>query len=561
MLDLVIILGGMVYAALQARQEIGAKTTPALISQSEAETDLEVAAQSSMTELSSTNFQDAYQDEADHYCKVASLATGISLISIVFVPAGIVALSLLTYMAIPVFKNAYTSIFVEHKPRSSVIKSIGMAAGLLAGLSFLAAVASLIYFASFRVAQHTEQRVRRRVTSSFAKVPDTVWVLYGETEVEVPFATIQAGDVVVLNAGELIPLGGKVVRGTADVNSPTLTRISETQQFGVGDTVLASSRIVSGQLFVQVSQTGAAAQAAIMARLLDQTANLKSSVKNSAVQVSDGLAGPSLIAGSVAGIVLGPVNGIAMAGCNMTDINLLTAPLGTLNFLEVGLDQGAVIKGGHCLEHLRDVDMVLFDCCILASGASVDSPLRAELSGVIQQLRARNLEIAVISDDDASSNRTRADALGIDHFYTGATSTERAHIIDGLCQQGHSICFVGTDIASAFARHDGIVSIAIRPVGMATPEAADIVLLDGTLIQLEPLFALSDELHRSQKYDRYASTIPGIAGAAGIIFLGFGLPAAFTLYVVGLGAGVGNAMWPKVSRRFLDVLNKPVSLK
>lgn len=669
MLDILIVLGGMAYAGYQARQEQKEKATQAaaqkrtaVVSTQEVKTGPEPEAKPS------NDYQALYERDDQHYLKVTGAATGLSLISIIYPPVGIAALGLLTYLAIPLFRSAYISIFIEHKPRSSTVDAISWAACLFMGLYVLAAIVCIVFFSGFQLALRNEQRTRHKLVNAFREAPHTVWILHGDMELEVPFETVQSGDVMVLQAGEFIPIDGKVLRGLASVDQRTLTGEAHPIEKSEGDRVFASTTVVSGKMFVSVEHTGAETQAANIQKVLDQTEDFKSSVESNAVQFADSLATPTLVAGGITTAFLGPISGSALVGCNLTDVNRLTAPLGIINFLEISLDKGILIKDGRCLELLRHVDTVVFDKtgtltlnephinaihvfgeltaetllryaaaaeqrqthpianAILATarqrmiqipelddaryefglgvrveleqnvihvgsarfmassgnlapqpdrvaelqtragqhGASLvyvavnsvmegaielHSTIRPEARRVIQQLRARNLAVMIISGDHESPTRRLADQLGIDRVYAGVLPAEKAFLVEALRQEGRAVCFIGDGVNDAVALKTANVSISIHGASDAALDTAGVVFLDGTLDQLCPLFELSDELARTQKYDYYATSIPGIAGAAGVIFLGLGLPASLIMYMVGLGAGVTTAMWPRISRK------------
>lgn len=669
MINVLIILGGMAYAGYQARKEEKARQAVAR-RQTAVVARPDDEAHKPVEEMPSNDYQLLYEQEHSysHYLKATGGAVGTSLLSIMYPPMGLVALSLLTYLAVPLFKSAYISIFIEKKPRSGTVDAISWAACLFMGLYVLASIVCVVFFSGFVLAKKTEQRTRRKLADKVGEVPHRVWVIHDGAELEVPFETVQRGDVMVLQAGEFIPIDGRVLRGMGAVDQRTLTGEAHPVEKLAGDTVFASTLVVSGKIFVTVERTGAETQAANIQRVLDQTEDFKAGIESRAVQYADSLAAPTLVAGGVTAAVLGPISGSAVIGCNLTDVNRLTAPLGIINFLDIGLDKGILIKDGRCLELLRDVDTVVFDktgtltldephidaihlfgelssdsllgyaaaaeqkqshpiANAILSGArerelsipSLDdaryelglgirvdidrhvvhvgsarfmalsgniftqpervaelqvhagdhgaslvfvavngvvegalelhSTIRPEAARVVRQLQSRNIEVLIISGDHESPTRKLAQQLGIDGCHAGVLPAEKAGLVEDMRRRGRSVCFIGDGVNDAVALKTANVSISLHGSSDAALDTAGVVLLDGTLEQLCSLFELSDELKRTQKYDYLATSIPGIAGAAGVIFLGFGLPATLVLYMVGLGAGVSTAMWPKASRR------------
>jgi len=91
MINLVIVLGGMLYAGYQARQEQRAKLH---------ERALVVPAPTvgagtppvSPPPLVLEDFQEEYRKRTDHYLGVTVVATGVSFLSIIYPPAGLVSM-------------------------------------------------------------------------------------------------------------------------------------------------------------------------------------------------------------------------------------------------------------------------------------------------------------------------------------------------------------------------------------------------------------------------------------------------------------------------------------
>ena len=63
----------------------------------------------------------------------------------------------------------------------------------------------------------------------------------GETEVEVPLEQVQVGDVLVVRAGQAVPLDGTVVEGSAAVDESALTGESVPVEKQPGDGVIGAT--------------------------------------------------------------------------------------------------------------------------------------------------------------------------------------------------------------------------------------------------------------------------------------------------------------------------------
>ena len=103
--------------------------------------------------------------------------------------------------------------------------------------------------------------------------PQHVWVLQGATfdddkvEVEVPFDSVQVGEIVVINAGQMIPVDGMIHDGVASIEQHILTGESQPAEKGIGDPVFAATVVLSGKIYIRVETDTA------QIILMDQTLN------------------------------------------------------------------------------------------------------------------------------------------------------------------------------------------------------------------------------------------------------------------------------------------------
>ena len=98
-----------------------------------------------------------------------------------------------------------------------------------------------------------------------------MWVLIDEVEVEIPFARLQTSDILLVQAGQMIPVDGVIIQGEAAIDQQRLTGESQPIEKGAGDPVLAATLVLSGKLQVRVEKTGEATLAAQVGDILANT--------------------------------------------------------------------------------------------------------------------------------------------------------------------------------------------------------------------------------------------------------------------------------------------------
>jgi len=143
-----------------------------------------------------------------------------------------------------------------------------------------------------------------------------VWILSDGAELEIPFEKLRAGDVFVVNAGEIISADGIILEGAGAVDEHTLTGEAQAAEKGVGDVVFASTFLVSGKICVQAEKAGQETAAAKIGEMLNSTVGYKTSLESGMEQLVDQFSLPILALSAVAYPVAGLNGSLAVLGSN-----------------------------------------------------------------------------------------------------------------------------------------------------------------------------------------------------------------------------------------------------
>lgn len=281
--------------------------------------------------------------------------------SLAYPALGMVSAVGLVYVSLPFFRDAYRSVLQERRIRVPVLDAVLATVCIAQGyyLSW-ALVCSLIY-GSRRILKKTEDSSRDSLLNIFGQQVDKVWVSVDGTEVEVTTNQLQLGDIVVVHAGEVVPVDGLVIKGHSSVDQHLLTGESQPAEKAAGDQVMASTLVLTGEIHIRVEQTGSSTAAARITEVLAQTADYKSSLQSRGEMYADKAALPTLCLSAAAMATVG-------AGASVTVLNAAFAfymrvlgPIGMLNYLKQAFRQGILIKDGRVLDLLSQVDTVVFD--------------------------------------------------------------------------------------------------------------------------------------------------------------------------------------------------------
>ena len=103
------------------------------------------------------------------------------------------------------------------------IALVSMAGALALGEYLAGAVVALMLAGGNALEEAANRRARRELTALVRRAPHSALVRHGEELVEVPIDAVSADDVVLVRAGEVVPVDGMVESGEAIVDESALT--------------------------------------------------------------------------------------------------------------------------------------------------------------------------------------------------------------------------------------------------------------------------------------------------------------------------------------------------
>ena len=231
----------------------------------------------------------------------------------------------------------------------------------LGGYAAVGSLGAFLYGLVLKARAVGEDRSRNNLISMFQLQPEKVWLRSNGEELEVPFDQVKLGDVLVVRAGQVIPVDGTAVAGAATIDQHMLTGEAQPVEKKEGDPVLAATLVISGSLDVAVEKTSEETTAGKIAEVLNKALKDAKPVSVSAVEVADKLAMPTLAASALSWPLIGTAGAVSLMGANTTTASYLSGSLAMLNFLNIAAQNGVLVKDAQALEQLSAVDTFVFD--------------------------------------------------------------------------------------------------------------------------------------------------------------------------------------------------------
>lgn len=307
------------------------------------------------------------EQEINHYLALSGTSLALNVAGVLFYsPLTFIGVPLISYVVFNLLKDRLTNKILKGKSIGvSVIEVISPLAIIGSGHYIVASFATSLWFFSEKLLRKTEDHSQKSLINVFGATPRFVWILQDDLEskqeIEIPFEQLNIGNIVVVHAGETIPVDGMISTGSALVDQSALTGESQPIQKEVGDRVFASTVLLSGRIYIQVEKAGQETTAAQIGDLLNRTTDFKSTIQSRGEQIIERGAWPTLGLGLLALPFLGSTSAAAVLLSSFGYQMKFAAPLTVLNFLRIASENGVLIKDGRSLELLSTVDTFVFD--------------------------------------------------------------------------------------------------------------------------------------------------------------------------------------------------------
>ncbi|MEM7535096.1 MAG: heavy metal translocating P-type ATPase [Chloroflexota bacterium] len=318
-----------------------------------------------MVEMAGSEVSEA-EKAVNRQFAIASGNLALAGISLFYPPLLWVMVAISIYSTIPFYTMAYKAVIRNRRMSSYVLDALLFTGELVGGFFYTQVITVWFSLLGLKLLALSEHTCKQSLSNLFDAPPRSVWVVTDDgsgstVEVEMPFETLQRGDIVMVSAGQTICVDGVIASGFASIDQHKLTGESQPVEKGVGAEVLASTIVLAGRIGVCIDKTGEETVAMQIGKILDQTVDLKGSLQSQGEAMADKLALPVL----GLGILFYPLFGLSSAIAVFTNEfgykMRLFAPASTLIFLNIASHRGILIKDGRSLELLQQVDTVVFD--------------------------------------------------------------------------------------------------------------------------------------------------------------------------------------------------------
>ena len=432
--------------------------------------------------------------------------------------------------------------------------------------------------------KHTTESNSDRLIRSLLR-PETglVWVEVDGTEIQIPLAEILLGQLVVIGAGDMIPIDGQVEQGTALVNQASVTGESVPARKEVGDRVISGTVVEDGRIKVKAVSVGSETTTARISRFIESSLRTKSVTQRRSEELADSLVPFTFALGGAMAVLTRDLK--RTASVFMVDYSCaikLSTPVSIKVAMYQAGKEGVLVKGGQALEGLAEVDTIVFDktgtlttgqfevtdCLSLAEDLDSDGLLALAASAeehyshpiadaVVRAANEKSLVFFEHSEVDfivahgvATYVNGKRLLVGNEHFLKDDERVDFGHVSEvksRLMDEGKALLFVALD-----SRLVGIIALrdAIRP------EAREVVARLKELGVTRTVMLTGDHHTRARSFanslgldefysellpeDKAAKIADFKAGGSRVAFVGDGINDAPAMVAADVGISVAQ---------------------
>jgi len=318
------------------------------------------------------------------------------------------------------------------------------------------------------VLERTADRARKAISKLMKLDTSDAWRVRGEEVERVPAHRLAVGDRIIVEAGGSMAADGVVLSGLASVDEKALTGESIPRQKRAGDSVLAATVVLEGQVIVEVERKGSDTTAAKIVQILEGAGAKPMTLQRETERVADRLVLPTFGVAGGAALFASQID--RMTSVLITDFGTgirIAVPTSALTAMTLAAREGVLVKGAQYLERLAKADCVIFDKTgtltggapevfeVVATGGLGAREAMA-LAAAAEARQKHPVAVAILRYAERTGIRAAAAELGSERYTIGVGLVARVEGKSVLVGSRRLMRGQGVDLArgaSAMANH------------------------------------------------------------------------------------------------------------
>jgi Cu2+-exporting ATPase len=289
-----------------------------------------------------------------------TLSLGLALSSNPLVLA--VNMPLMLWNGLPIARRAWRVWRGESRLNVDFLDTLAIIASVAQGNPLAGSIVTWLIKLGDWIRDLTAAGSRRAISELLEFQSRSAWLKRDGRIVAVPAAELAVDDLIVVYPGEMIPVDGEIVDGTAAIDQKTITGEGLPVNRGKGEVAFAATVLREGQITIRATRVGDATAAGQIARLVDSVPLGDTRMQNHAELLADRLVLPTLgLASGTAAITSDFSRFLSLVIVDYGTGIRVAAPTSVLSSMTHAARAGIIIKSGGHMERLAKVDTIVFD--------------------------------------------------------------------------------------------------------------------------------------------------------------------------------------------------------
>lgn len=271
-------------------------------------------------------------------------------------------------------KNAFKMLFASKKINENFLITISCVGAYLVGEHMEGLMVIILYEIGKILEEKSISKSRKSIKDLMDIKPEYANLKTENDIKQVSPEKVKIGDIILVKEGEKVPLDGIVTKGTADLNTASLTGESKLTQVSENKNVLSGSIVVDGMIEVKVTEEY---KNSTVSRILDLVENAtdKKAKTETFVNKASSIYTPIVIGlAAVVAIFLPLFTEIPYTGNNGSIYRALiflviscpcsiaiSVPLSYFSGIGKSSKEGILIKGSDYIDAIKDIKEIVFD--------------------------------------------------------------------------------------------------------------------------------------------------------------------------------------------------------
>ncbi len=271
-------------------------------------------------------------------------------------------------------KNAFKMLFASKKINENFLITISCVGAYLVGEHMEGLMVIILYEIGKILEEKSISKSRKSIKDLMDIKPEYANLKTENDIKQVSPEKVKIGDIILVKEGEKVPLDGIVTKGTADLNTASLTGESKLTQVSENKNVLSGSVVVDGMIEVKVTEEY---KNSTVSRILDLVENAtdKKAKTETFVNKASSIYTPIVIGlAAVVAIFLPLFTEIPYTGNNGSIYRALiflviscpcsiaiSVPLSYFSGIGKSSKEGILIKGSDYIDAIKDIKEIVFD--------------------------------------------------------------------------------------------------------------------------------------------------------------------------------------------------------